>query len=75
MVLGGVMGTPISSHVAMVQEGGAGNRYLLRMGKRVGPAPVTQKCRHEFNIAFLNRLLLAGKVERHGWIECKRQAD
>jgi hypothetical protein len=45
------------------------------MGKHVGPALVTQKCGHEFNIATLNRWLPAGKVERHGWIECKRQAD
>jgi hypothetical protein len=33
-------------HVATVQEGGAGNRYLLRMGKHVGPAPVAQMRRH-----------------------------
>jgi hypothetical protein len=39
--------TPITSHVAMVQEGGAGNIYLSRMGKHVGPAPVAQKRRHD----------------------------
>jgi hypothetical protein len=39
--------TPITSHIATVQEGGAGNQYLLRMGKHVGPAPVVRKCRHD----------------------------
>jgi hypothetical protein len=38
--------TPITSHVATVQEGGAGNRYLLHIGKYVGPTPVEQKRRH-----------------------------
>jgi hypothetical protein len=41
------MRTLITLHVAMVQEGGAGNRYLLHMGKHVGPTPVVQKCRHD----------------------------
>jgi hypothetical protein len=48
---------------------------FLIIGKRVGPAPVAQKRGHKFNIALLNWWLPAGKVERHGWIECKRQAD
>ncbi len=69
------MGTPISLHVATVQEGGAGNRYLSHMGKCVGPASVMGKRRHEFKIALHFWWLPAGKVERHGWIECKRQAD
>ncbi len=43
-------------------------------GKHVSPTPVTQKHGHGFNIALLNRWLPAGKVERHGWIVCKRQA-
>jgi hypothetical protein len=38
--------TLITLHVATVQGGGAGNRYLSRMGKHVGPAPVAQKRRH-----------------------------
>jgi hypothetical protein len=41
------MKTPITSHVAMVQEGGAGNQYLWRMGKHEGPAPVVRKRRHD----------------------------
>jgi hypothetical protein len=41
------MKKPITLHVAMVREGGAGNRYLLHMGKHIGPAPVTQKRRHD----------------------------
>jgi hypothetical protein len=40
------MKTPITSHVAMVQEGEVGNQYLLRMGKHKSPAPVAQKRRH-----------------------------
>jgi hypothetical protein len=31
----------------MVQEGGAGIRYLLHMGKHKGPAPVARKGRHD----------------------------
>ncbi len=41
------METPNTLHVAMVQEGGAGNQYLLHMGKQVGTAPVAQKRRHD----------------------------
>jgi hypothetical protein len=41
------MRTPITLHIAMVQGGGVGNRYLSRTGKHVGPAPVAQKCRHD----------------------------
>ncbi len=41
------METPNKLHVAMVREGGAGNQYLLRMGKHVGPAPVARKRRHD----------------------------
>ncbi len=41
------MGTPNTLNVATVQEGGAGNQYLLHMGKHIGPAHVARKCRHD----------------------------
>jgi hypothetical protein len=49
--------------------------YLSCMGKRASPTHVARKHRHGFYAASLNWWLLVGKIKRHGWAVCKRQAD
>jgi hypothetical protein len=67
---------PIPSHSAQCKGAGQENWIPFTYGEKgIGPTPVAQKCGHRFYIALLNRWLPAGKMERHGWIVCSRQAD
>ncbi len=49
----------------------SGKLIPFAYGKTRRLHPCHVKVQIQFNIALLNRWLPVGKVERHGWIECK----